>query len=109
MGWPKGQGPIRSEASARPGRVAGPMSKAPKLSPAQIRSIKQSPKGQLPKFLSVGNKKAGASLLRTKDGAEVQAGIGKTHVDAGYSKSNKSAGFGISRGNKSFSVSVKRR
>jgi hypothetical protein len=100
MGWPKGQGPIRSEASAQRGKVVGGMSKAPTFSSAQLRSIKQSPKGVLPKFLSVGNKKAGATLSRSKDGAEVQAGIGRTHVGAGFSKSRKSAGFDISRTSK---------
>ena len=72
MGWPKGQGPVRSEASARPmkfGGPVGPMSKAPTFSSQQIRSIKQSPKGQLPKFLQVktgNNNTAAFATARTK-------------------------------------------
>lgn len=77
----------------------------PKFSAQQLRAIKQSPKGKLPKFIEqyteVGNKKAGASLLRTKDGSEIQAGIGRTHLDAGYSKKNRTAGLHITRTSRS--------
>ena len=77
------------------------MGQVPKLTPQQIRSIKQSPKGELPKFLQVGNSNIGASLLRTKDGSEIQAGVTtrkgtNVHIDAGYSKSRGTAGFGAS-------------
>ena len=73
----------------------------PKLSAQQLRSIKMSPKGVLPRFLEVGNSNIGASLLRTKDGSEIQAGLTtkkgtNVHVGAGYSKSRQSAGFGVS-------------
>lgn len=85
MGWPKGKGPIRSEASAKymgKAKTVGPMSKAPKFSPAQIRSIKQSPKGVLPKFLQGG-------LYKDKNVVSVGGRAGKIGGTIGYDKKKK--------------------
>lgn len=91
---------------------------ATRLSGSQINAIKASPKGQLPSFLRSVTPRVGASVTRTKDGSELQAGVrtrGGTgiHVGAGYSKSRKSAGLDVTltRGRKrvgSFGVSGRR-
>lgn len=59
------------------------------------------------KLNTIGNDKAGASLLRSKNGAELQAGIGDFHVGAGYDKKNRSAGLDVKLGKKRFNKSFK--
>lgn len=56
---------------------------------------------------SIGRNGAGATLLRTKTGAEIQAGVGKLHVDAGFDKKNKSFGAGVAYGKKRVSFHKK--
>lgn len=77
MGYPKGQGPIRSEASAKEGKIANIS-----FSPQQIRSIKQSPKGKLPRFLQGG-------VYKDKNVASVGGKVGNVGGSIGINRKTK--------------------
>lgn len=77
------------------------------FSPQQIRAIKQSSKGQLPKFLvdtqkskTIGNNKTGAGVGSGKGELAAGFSVGGYGVRAGLSKNTKSIGAEITRGNK---------
>ena len=58
-------------------------------------------------YSSFGNKNIGASILKTKTGAEVQAGVGKAHLGVGFDTKKRSAGFDVSVGKKRFNKNSK--
>jgi len=79
MGYPKGQGPIRSEANAKEGKTAN-------FTPNQIASIRRSPAGKLPRFINVGIGTSKAPGFRSI-GANVQVG-----------KKNLGGSLGVNKG-----------
>jgi len=79
MGYPKGQGPIRSEANAKEGKTTN-------FTSNQIASIKRSPAGVLPKFISASIGMGKAPGVRSI-GANVQVG-----------KKNLGGSLGVNKG-----------